>query len=82
MATFALAGGEEPAQADPVEVQRFLTQLEAEQLAMTMPARDKASGERSGGTTKRIKNIVESAAKRAPSTGMLNKIETAVVGRT
>lgn len=58
---------------DPAEVQRFLTQLDARYQTLDGEA------ERKAGHEKRIRNLIEGAATRAPSEAAINKIETAVV---
>jgi hypothetical protein len=59
--------------ADPVAVQRYLDQIEADEQ-MILGEKKKA------GPEKRIKSLVEGAATRAPSEATLNKLETVVSG--
>lgn len=59
--------------ADPVVVQHYLEQLQADEQMI--------SGEKpKAGHKKRIKSLVEGAATRAPSDATLNKLETVVAG--
>lgn len=60
---------------DPAEVQLFLAELEQREAAAGAEAGRKA------GEAKRIRNIVEGAAKRAPSESMVNRLETMVSKR-
>jgi hypothetical protein len=61
---------------DPAAVQRFLQTLEAREAAPI--AKDDA---RKTGSGKRLRQMVESAAVRAPSTPVINKLETVVSRR-
>lgn len=58
---------------DPVQVQRFLASLEAEQPLETRKPK--------GGEVKRIQQLVETGAVRAPSVPVINKLETVVARR-
>lgn len=58
---------------DPKEVQRFLTQLDERYQQL------QGEAERKAGHEKRLRNLIEGAATRAPSEAAINKIETAVV---
>lgn len=60
-------------QPDPQEVVAYLDQLEQTNAAA------RAKDHRDAAAKKRIRNIVESAAVRAPSDAMLNRIENTVV---
>lgn len=62
-------------QPNPAVVQNFLAELERREAA--------AGGEadRKAGETRRIRNIVEGAAKRAPSEPMVNRIEKMMSAR-
>lgn len=71
-------GEEEPVpEADPAAVQRFLAQLEASETVAGVDAEEKEKD----GSEKRIINLVEDAAERAPSEATINRIETVVAGR-
>lgn len=61
--------------ADPREVQLFLSQMENGERASV------AEEEAQDGDGKRLRNIVQDAATRAPSDAMVNRIETVVAGR-
>lgn len=77
-AAFALhAGGRAEAepQADPVAVQAYLDQIDAEQRLISGEA------QATNPADKTIRNLVEGAAVRAPSDASINRLETAVAGR-
>lgn len=65
-------------QADPTEVQRFLSNLESAHL--DSPVAEDDDQTRDGGE-RSIRNFVEGAATRAPSNSTINRLETVVVGR-
>ena len=64
-------GAEAAPQPDPAEVQRFLIQLEEEQAVQQTAAANSNRG-------KRLHNLVESAATRAPSAAMISQLEDVV----
>lgn len=72
-----IAFGEEPAQAspDPVVVQRYLAQLEAEQLSQSPSEKTQ---QKKGGRGESIRKVVEGAAVRAPTGSVINGIEAAL----
>lgn len=61
-------------QPDPAEVQRFLAEVEAEHQRL------KGEADAKKGHEKRLRNLLEGAATRAPSDASINKIERVVVG--
>jgi hypothetical protein len=63
-------------QADPAHVRAYLEQLEAEDRLITGEARPKQARDRT------IRNLVEGATVRAPSEASINRLETAVIGRS
>lgn len=60
---------------DPAAVQNFLAELDRREAAAG------AEADRKAGESRRIRNIVEGAAKRAPSEPMVNRIEKMVSAR-
>lgn len=60
--------------ADPAEVQRYLAQIEADERLIAGEAKRKEGHE------KRLRQMVEGAATRAPSDASINRIETVVAG--
>ncbi len=74
-ALHACGRAEAEPQADPVAVQAYLDQVEAEQRLVAGEARATNPAD------KTIRNLVESATVRAPSEASINRLETAVAGR-
>ncbi|HEX8215685.1 MAG TPA: hypothetical protein VF582_09490 [Allosphingosinicella sp.] len=72
-ALHACGRAEAEPQADPVQVQAYLDQVEAEERLIS--GEDKLK--RAQG--KAIRNLVEGAAVRAPSEAAINRLESAVV---
>ncbi len=75
LALHACGRAEAEPQADPVQVQAFLDQVEAEQRLIAGEARARSPAD------KTIRNLVEGATVRAPSEAAINRLETAVVGK-
>jgi hypothetical protein len=75
LALHACGRAEAEPQADPVQVQAYLDQIEAEERLISGEARAKKPAE------KTIINMVQGAAVRAPSEASINGIESAVAGR-
>ena len=62
-------------QADPVQVQAYLEQLEAEERLISGEAKPKQAQDRT------VRNLFESATVRAPSEAAINKLETVVAAK-
>ena len=74
LALHACGRAEAEPQPDPAQVQAYLDQVEAEERLV-------ASGAKQGQVkAKTIRNLVESAAIRAPSDPAINRLEKAVAG--
>lgn len=81
MVMFAAGGGETETHADPAEVERFLAELEARQGHADAPDATAHKSARDSRADERVRDIVETTAKRAPSPAMLNRLEDVAVSR-
>ena len=72
IALHACGRAEAEPQADPVQVQAYLDQVEAEERLIS------GEGQPKRAKVKAIRNLVEGAAVRAPSEAAINRIESSV----
>ncbi|MBA3676727.1 MAG: hypothetical protein H0W74_04910 [Sphingosinicella sp.] len=74
LALYSCGEAEAEPKADPAQVQLYLEQIDADERLISGEAKRKEGHE------KRIRQLVEGAATRAPSDASINKIETVVAG--
>lgn len=73
MTLHACSRAEAEPQADPAQVEAYLSQIEAEEALISGEAKPKRAQERT------IRNLVEGAVTRAPSDAAINRLETVVI---